>query len=82
MQRYDYQREDGMLPAHDGTWVHISDHEQAVAQAREALASAQSALANCYDVLAYPGNGQSQQDNALAEVREALAALSPTDSGK
>lgn len=61
-------------PCPDGQWVRYADHQQAVAQARSALQAVQDSL-----------SGQPLTASALAALelcREALAALTPTDSGK
>jgi hypothetical protein len=50
--------------------VACNSHEQLVV----ALRKAEEALARCYDVTDFPGDGTSNQDIALAEVRAALAA--------
>lgn len=44
-------------------------------EVREALRAAEGALSTCYDVAYFPANGESGQDLALTQVRQALSTL-------
>lgn len=79
MQRYDLKHSEDvrrcdfstMAPDQDGDYILYADHEQAVAQAR-------SALAECIAII----DELHVESVPVIALREALAALSPTDSGK
>lgn len=70
----------------DGFWVLYAHHEQAVAKARLALEAQQNRLAYEETIEANQTDSMTAKLHSLRrdlrEVREALAALSPTDSGK
>jgi hypothetical protein len=75
-----------MIPHRQGEYIRYVDHEQAVAKAREAMTGSIAAMeivpAVEYAAGSYERIMAQKCEAALAVCREALAALTPTDSGK
>jgi hypothetical protein len=91
MQRYepDIEGRDGtgwwgtMTATPDGDYILYADHQQAVAKAREALTELLAEMINPVHVHHLNKWAEYQiSPEAITAAREALAALSPTDSGK
>lgn len=92
MQRYDLinfkdtpeEFQGSLEPYADGDYILYADHQQAVAKARSALTLALEQI-GCDNCSGLP-NGRDGKCagcwQATAPIREALAALSPTNSGK
>jgi hypothetical protein len=74
---------DGGNGGYEGIWTNSITHyrvrkpaidwKQIAGELAGALESANSALADCCDVIEYPANGSTDQDDALIKVRYALA---------
>lgn len=78
MQRYNPTSFSALNRTPNGDYILYADHQQAVAQARHALLNAKLQIEYLHGKFAETGSG----NYSLTQISEALAALSPTDSGK